>query len=723
MKKILSILLTMVLIISIIPLGVFDIDANAETDGYYTYTISNGEATITDVDNSISGDINIPPTLGEYPTVKISENAFRGCENITSVVIPLGVVSIGKTAFYECKGIISVDIPDSVVEIGRSAFNTCSSLTTVTLPNSIKNIGNSAFYQCKSLTNINIPAGLTSIGKGVFSYCGNLTSIIIPDGVTSIGENTFSHCYNLTDITIPNTLTSVGDKAFEKCEGIINVWYIGCEKIKSKLTIGANNDSFKKAIWNYSDNYSSDCDTSCNFCGFIRSTSVSHSYDNGCDIICDNCGDTRYIEYYKNQNSITIKKFDPLLNGDLIIPSEIDGCPVVRISSWAFNGCDNIKSITLPDAIVNVVGETFYGCSGLTDIIVSENSVNYSSLDGVLFNKDTTTLIKYPAGKTDVYYKIPDGVTSIGERAFQNCLDIIHIEIPKSVVSLALYALGNCKNIHITDLSAWCSMYIYATSDPATSYCAYLEHDLYLNDELVEELVIPDDVTNIGNYAFSSCHSIKSVVISKNVKQMGISAFFGCRNLKKIVLETKEGWEVHAWWAFYNLENLSDVFYVGTKNDKDKYFNNFLTNYQILWHYNTCYNDEHFYLSECDVQCDNCDWTHKPLENHTYDGVCDGTCNGCGETRNVPDHVYDNQYDLECNECGYNRPYTSGDINNDGKINNKDLGLLMQYLNSWDVEIVESAADINADGKVNNKDYGLLMQYLNGWDVQLMHNA
>ena len=109
------------------------------------------------------------------------------------------------------------------------------------------------------------------------------------------------------------------------------------------------------------------------------------------------------------------------------------------------------------------------------------------------------------------------------------------------------------------------------------------------------------------------------------------------------------------------------------------------------------------------------------MGEHAYDNGCDVDCNECGNLRET-EHVYDDERDAECNECGFVREvivYVSGDVNGDGEGNNKDFGLLRQYLNGWDVTIDELASDVNRDGEVNNKDLGLLRQYLNGWDVEL----
>lgn len=105
---------------------------------------------------------------------------------------------------------------------------------------------------------------------------------------------------------------------------------------------------------------------------------------------------------------------------------------------------------------------------------------------------------------------------------------------------------------------------------------------------------------------------------------------------------------------------------------------------------------------------------------HTFDNACDAQCNGCDLIREVPDHVYDGPRDADCNECGEIREVSlAGDANGDDKINNRDMGMLQQYLNGYDVAIDLSAVDVDQNGKINNRDLGILQQYLNGYDVEL----
>ena len=130
----------LLLLITFLAIGAFSVSASDATSGYYTYTVSNGEATITDVDTAISGDVTIPSILEGYPVVEVGYYAFYNCKNITNVTIPDSVTTIGDSAFSDCNQLVSVAISDSVTSLGNRAFYNCTKLANITLPDSIISI-------------------------------------------------------------------------------------------------------------------------------------------------------------------------------------------------------------------------------------------------------------------------------------------------------------------------------------------------------------------------------------------------------------------------------------------------------------------------------------------------------------------------------------------------------------------------------------------------------
>ena len=211
MKKFISAILTVALIIGLLPC--MTLTANAATEGVWAFTVSNGNATITNYTGS-GGNVTIPSTLGGNPVTTIDRNAFWGCESLTSIIIPNSVTSIGDQAFINCTALTSVTIPNSVTSIGINTFKGCTALTSVTIPNSVTTISYGMFEGCASLVSVTIPNSVTSIGERAFLGCTSLTSVTIPDSVTSIGAGAFWDCTLLTSVTILSGVTEISQDTF-----------------------------------------------------------------------------------------------------------------------------------------------------------------------------------------------------------------------------------------------------------------------------------------------------------------------------------------------------------------------------------------------------------------------------------------------------------------------------------------------------------------------------
>ena len=195
---------------------------------------------------------------------------------------------------------------------------------------------------------------------------------------------------------------------------------------------------------------------------------------------------------------------------------------VTSIGGYAFYGCTSLTSVTIPASLTRIGDYAFLGCTSVTAFTVDENNAYYcSDADGVLYNKDKTTLYYYPAGNSRTKYTIPDSVTSIGGWAFSRCTSLTSVTIPDSVTSIGYEAFYSCTSL--TSVTIPDSVMTIGIS--AFEHCRSLT-----------SVTIPDSVTSIGYEAFYRCTSLTSVTIPASVSSIGSSAFYGCENLASVTI-------------------------------------------------------------------------------------------------------------------------------------------------------------------------------------------
>ena len=221
---------------------------------------------------------------------------------------------------------------------------------------------------------------------------------------------------------------------------------------------------------------------------------------------------------------------------------------VTAIGNFTFANCSSLTNITIPDNVMTLNTPIFYGCNNLTDIEVSANNKKYSSINGILFDKTQSELIRYPAGKLSSNYTIPNSVTTIYDSAFCECKNLLNITIPDSVTTIVAYAFHGCS---ITDIT------------------------------------IPNSVTTIGSYVFSNCSSLSEITLPKSVKKIGEYAFEDCSSLTSVTIPNSV--KTIGSYAFSNCTSLSNVYYTGSESEWNSILinkgNSCLTNATIHYNY------------------------------------------------------------------------------------------------------------------------------------------
>ena len=196
--------------------------------------------TIFDHDGDITAAV-IPSEIGGVKVTSIGSWALAYCENIESLTIPDTVTQIGSYAFCG-SSLESIVIPDSVRTVGEGAFQYCILMQSITLPKGLTEISPYALQYCAQLQSVSIPAGVKAIGEGAFQYCASITGIDVPKGVTEIGDGAFEGCSAVETITLPESLKEIGDAAFSDCYTVKELHFAGSYEQWRTVSIGADND-------------------------------------------------------------------------------------------------------------------------------------------------------------------------------------------------------------------------------------------------------------------------------------------------------------------------------------------------------------------------------------------------------------------------------------------------------------------------------------------------
>ena len=506
----------------------------AEEANYEYEICEDGTVTITGYLGSDT-EINIPSKIAGREVSRIGKYAFEGCSSLTCVSLPEGVTSIGGGAFWGCSSLSEIRLPKGVKSIGWFAFSYCSSLCEVSIPEGVTSIEYGAFSGCSSLSEIMIPKGVTSIEDGTFSYCSSLSKISLPEGLIGIGNSAFFGCNSLSEIKLPKGLTSIGDSAFWDCNSLSgislteemtsigNSVFSGCNSL-SEISIPEGVTSIGYGVFEY--------------CSSLNKISLAEGLISIGDSAFESCSSLSEIKLPKGLTSI---------------------------GKEAFRNCSSLNEISIPERVTSIGHGTFYGCSSLEHINVAERNANYKSIDGVLFSKDGDVLITYPSKKDETIYFIPEGVTSIEERAFYDCSSLSEISLPKDLTSIGDSSFKGCSSLSEISLPQG----LTSIGDSTFSGCSSLSEislpkgltsigdSTFSGCSSLSEISLPKGLTSIGDSTFSGCSSLSEMILPEKITNVGDSTFKDCRSMSKISLP--EGLTSIGSHAFYGCSSLSEM--------------------------------------------------------------------------------------------------------------------------------------------------------------------
>ncbi len=335
--------------------------------------------------------------------------------------------------------------------------------------------------------NLNTTTGILTIsGTGdMFDYSadndppwlssgsGSITGVVINSGVTSVGAYAFKAFFVLTSVQIPATVKKINARAFDNCIALTTVTVEDGATIqtKSKLeTIG------ERAF--------SQCISLVNITLPSAVLSIGYQCFMGCSALTG-----------------------------ITLPDSM-----TTIGERAFYNCSALTTLTIPKGVTSLGYLALRNCTSLSSINVSSENTKYSSLDGVLFNKAKDVLMTYPMNKQDIeFYDVPDSVITISSSAFEGNDYIEHIYVPKYVHTIGDQAFHHCDSLIFVEIDP--SSPFFVSNETTGALTRRDRNTLVLVPAGVSanQFVVPDEITEIANYAFYGCDNIKNVRIGKNV--------------------------------------------------------------------------------------------------------------------------------------------------------------------------------------------------------------
>lgn len=375
-------------------------------------------------------------TLGDgqsYSVVTVADRAFFGMQKLTNIKIAQGVTSIGAQAFEECVSLKGVELPASLSSLGQKAFFYCTCLTGITLPSSLGSIEEGTFYGCSSLKELDIPSSVNSIGKYAFAECSALAKVTGTAGLVSIGARAFKRCGVLESFPFASGLKIIDERAFEEC-------YM----LKQANLPDTLEQLGERAF----------CE-----CQALQSASTS----------------LKKIPTYAFCNCYELKTITLRDGVESIAPSAFTGMSITD------------GGINIPKTVAQL-DSTSFGCGTTVAFYVEDGNPNYTSVDGVLFSADKSTLVAYPGLSEASSYSVPDGTTAIAGNAFRRASETLKSVDLGKITQLGEEAFRDSASLKKVTFST------SLTSIPKSAF----------EGTTIKKLALPSNIKEIDERAFAN---------------------------------------------------------------------------------------------------------------------------------------------------------------------------------------------------------------------------
>ena len=394
--------------------------------------------------------------LPDYPIGKAPWFEFN--DQIDTLVLKEGVTRIGDYAFYNCTELTSVEIPEGVTYIGESAFACCQSLESVTIPGSVTEIGEGAFESCDSMMVLELASGLKCVGAFAFSECVALRELVLPNTVERIERSAFAGTMALHELVIPGNVQEIGDNAFNGCIQLSSLTLSEGIRVIEEMAFSNCSDLTEvlipASVECLGDGVFSDC---------LAMTEIAVAPESEHFVVRDDIlysKDLSVLVHYpasKEEQEFTIPEEVRKIAGlafasNYFLMEVMLGDHLEEVGSYAFARCSSLSFMSLPAQTTRLGASPFHDCTMLLEIEVDPNNPCYSSIDGVLYNKEQTQLIQYPAGLYDDFYKVPDTVREIAENACYDAQDLEVLKIPAGVRKIGDMAFAFCDQLRDVEI-------------------------------------------------------------------------------------------------------------------------------------------------------------------------------------------------------------------------------------------------------------------------------